>query len=430
MITDQTVDSIPGHKKRKTKNSQLRVVFDTNALYVTPTSVGSASDLVRPEIENLIRDSRYPDLDIHWYLPEVVRHERQYQMQTEALKLRSHINKIERLLAHNLGLTDQGLLDHVRTRIEAKMAELGLQEIGLDHAVVDWQTVIRAAEYRKPPFQAGETEKGFRDALIAEIFLQLLDKSPKTPALCRVVLVTSDALLTEAVKGRISNSQNASTLAGIDELKGLINTLVSNVGEDFIAQLKPKADRLFFVSADDKDVLFYKENVRQKLEEKFGIELKQRPEGTTFRSNGKWLIAHPNFSRKEGRKIFWTSRIEVEVDAGVTTNIAKAPVLQTSGALVSPTSYAFQAPNAMALKPTQALSWLQPVTDADLYSGSVNIAYPNFAYAPQERIITHKGSQVFEVLWSAEVTMSKDLKKSAIEQINHISLTWQPISQQ
>lgn len=187
MTADTPVSPASAVKKRKNKNPQLRVAFDTNALYVAPNSLGSASDLLRQEIAVLIRESNYPDLDILWYLPEVVRHERQYQMQAEALKLRPAINKIERLLGHNLALTDQVLLDHVEIKLEEKAAEFGLQELRLDHAVVDWPALIRAAEYRKPPFGPGEKEKGFRDALVAESFLQLVENSPKTAALCRVV---------------------------------------------------------------------------------------------------------------------------------------------------------------------------------------------------------------------------------------------------
>ena len=75
----------PSKRSRRLGRSELRVVIDTNALYVTPTSIGSASDLVRTEIATIISEAKYPDLEISWYIPEIVRHERQYQMQTEAL---------------------------------------------------------------------------------------------------------------------------------------------------------------------------------------------------------------------------------------------------------------------------------------------------------------------------------------------------------
>src|SRR5260370_4340984 len=314
MSNDSPPDSRSEKKKRRARKSQLKVVIDTNALYT-----GSASDLVRQEIAHVIMDAKYPDLDILWYLPEIVRHERQYQMQAEALKFRSSISRIERLLGHNLALTDAVLLDRVRTKIEEKENELGLQEIKLDHNLVDWPRLIHDAAYRNPPFEAGEKEKGFRDALVAESFLQLLASSPRTPDLCRVVLVTSDGTLTQAVKERIADSPNASVLASVEELKGLINTIVSNVGEDFIALLKPKAAKLFFVSSDDKDVHIYKEKIVARLKDKISSDLEAKPPGAAYRENGTWRIDRPNFSRKEGRRIFWTSRIEVVLDAGTVT---------------------------------------------------------------------------------------------------------------
>ena len=150
-------------------------------------------------------------------------------------------------------------MDHVRTKIDEKKVQLGLQELTLDHKSVDWPALIHAGEYRIPPFEAGDKEKGFRDAIVAECFLQLVANSPKTPAICRVVLVTSDGLLSQAVNARIAGLPNAHVLSNIEELKGLINTVVSNAGEEFISQLKPKAAKLFFVSADEKDTLYYKE---------------------------------------------------------------------------------------------------------------------------------------------------------------------------
>src|SRR5579859_1226277 len=94
--------------KRRKHLPQLKVVFDTNILITD-----SASDLVRQEAVNLIKESKFPDLEIQWYLPEMVRHERQYQMQKRALALLPHIAKVERLLGHNLAINDQLLVDSV-----------------------------------------------------------------------------------------------------------------------------------------------------------------------------------------------------------------------------------------------------------------------------------------------------------------------------
>lgn len=415
------------HKRRRSAKPELRVIFDTNALYVTPTSIGSASDLVRQEIVELIAAAKYPDLEILWYLPEIVRHERQYQMQAEALKLRSAINKIERLLSHNLALTDQALLDHVAKKIDDKEKELGLRELKVDHVKVDWAAVTHAASYRLPPFAPGEKEKGFRDAIVAEAFMQLVSESPKTAKVCRVILITSDELLTHAVRERISGLANAAVLSNIEELKGLINTLVSNVNEEFIATLKPKAAKLFFTSSADKDALYYKEKIRERITEKFERELSGRPEGTAYRKNGRWLLSQPNFARKEGKRIFWTSRITIEVEAG---NLVSEPpsfasalsLLQSSYAPAKPA--AGQQPSLLELFKTPASSLPTTAWSADPYTTYLS----SLGEPPEKRVATHKGTDTYEILWSAEVTLAKELKRTDIEDIIHVELDCQPIS--
>jgi PIN domain len=419
MSVDLPTDSQP-KKKQRAKKSQLKVVFDTNALYVTPNNIGSASDLVRQEIANVISEARYPDLEILWHLPEIVRHERQYQMQAEALKLRPAINKIERLLNHNLALTDQLLESHVKTKIEEKEQQLGLQEIKLDHNLIDWSNIIYAAAYRKPPFEAGEKEKGFRDALVAESFLQLLAVSTKTPNLCRVVLITSDTLLAQAVKERIANLRNASVLSNLEELKGLINTIVSNVEEDFIAQIKPKAAKLFFVSSEEKETLIYKENIQQRLREKFKSELETKPQGTTFRENGTWRIDWPNFSRKDGRRVYWISRIEIELEAGTVTNDDRAEKGSYLSNLVSSVG-------GSALGSPQPLANYSGLTNLNMAALSGFYGTTPMAFASEKKVITHRGADIFEVQWSTEVTLSKNLKKPVIDDIVHVELSCQPI---
>jgi len=419
-------------KKARHQNPQLRVVFDTNALYVTPTSIGSASDLVRKEIADLIAEAKYPDLDILWYFPEIVRHERQYQMQTEALKLRSAINKIERLLSHNLALTDKVLSDHVERKINESEGTLGLQEIKLDHNKVDWGVLINAASYRLPPFSAGEKEKGFRDAIVAESFIQLVAESPKTPRICRLVLVTSDELLSKAVDNRISGLPNASVLPGIDELKGLINTLVSDVDEEFIAGLIPKATKLFFTLSDSKNTqLFYKEDVQSQIREKFKRELAAHPEGTTFRSNGTWTINYPNFSRKEGKRIFWTSRIDIDAEVGNVT-IERESI----GAVNMPSlkdMYEGQVIFGESEKPQPIVhGWIQPPNYISVPVAGTRVLSPSgwytTTYPKENKVVTQKGKDVYEVLWSAEVTQAKMLKKERIEGIRHVEVNWQPVS--
>jgi len=53
---------------------------------------------------------------------------------------------------------------------------------------------------------------------------------------------------------------------------------------------------------------------------------------------------------------------------------------------------------------------------------------PQTVFASAKRIISHKGKDIYEVQWSTEVTMSKELKKPVLQDIVHVELSCQPIS--
>lgn len=194
-------------KKKKHTPKQLRAVFDTNALYV-----GSATEVIKLEIVDLIRGSIFPDLHITWYLPTVVRHERQYQMQEEASKLLPAIVKLEELLGNKLAIAKEHLLERVANKIESRLNTLGVPELKLDNTRVDLSQLALDATYRRPPFQIGEKEKGFRDALLVESFVQLVEESPKTAQSARIVLISNDKLVKTAVEARLSKSVNVHVL--------------------------------------------------------------------------------------------------------------------------------------------------------------------------------------------------------------------------
>lgn len=416
----------PNHRKQP--KPQLRVVFDTNVLYT-----GSASDLVRQEVAALVKDGVFPDLEIKWYLPQLVRHERQYQMQKRALELLPSIAKMEKLLGHNLAITEQVVIERVEKAVSQRHDELNFVSLPLDYTRVDWNQVALDAAFRRPPFQDGETEKGFRDRLIVESFLQLVADSPKTPKVCRVVLVSGDKLLAETVEARTGESTNTSAVSTLEELKGLINTLVSQVDETFLASLKPKAEKLFFIPKEES-TLFYKEQIREKLRHKFAAELAAPPQGATSRTNGTWVVRAPNFVKKTGRRIHWASRLVVEAEAS-----KEAPQSPLVGSyLGEPPSAGFysESPafNNLYLKQNAFLNLKQQTYDTK-FSPLSTLLEPEsvslndmLAISTASMLKTHKGIDVYEVLWSADVTTSRELRRPTIDGINHVGPTWEQVT--
>ena len=227
---------------RRPRQSELKVVFDTSVLYTK-----EASDLFKPEVAEMINENRDSgDLVINWYLPEVVRHERQYQMYQSAYELLGPVQKLEKVLGHNLNITQENLEQRVKSVIDEKLSSFNIQVLRLETSEVNWHGMMLDSAYRRAPFQGGQKEKGFRDALVAEAFVQLVSQSPSTPRVCRIVLVCADNLLIQALRNRLPTADNVRIVKTLEELKGLINTLASEVDEKFIGEIAEKAGKLFF----------------------------------------------------------------------------------------------------------------------------------------------------------------------------------------
>jgi hypothetical protein len=352
-------------------------------------------------------------------------------MQKRALELLPPIAKVERLLGHNLAINEQILVDSVEKVVSQRLEELGLLSLALDDNKVDWHRLALDAAYRRPPFKDGETEKGFRDRIIVESFLQLVDDSPKTPNICRIVLVSGDGLVAQTVKARIAGSTNCAVLTTLEELKGLINTLVSQVDEAFLALLKPKADKLFFIPKDES-TLYYKEHIREKLREKFATELAAPPPGATSRTNGTWGISAPNFVKKTGRRIQWTSRIAVEAEASKT--VSHSPAIESSSLQIAPTvnrlKYYTGISDLLASQgPPEVLTIGRPIQLSTLANTEgLNLENSLMAIGPSSSVTTHKGVDVYEVLWSTDVTTSRELRRPSIDEIRHGEPTWEQVA--
>lgn len=160
------------------KYSELRVIFDTNSLYTS-----SASSLFNAKILSLIDEySNVADLKIAWYLPDVVVTEREYQMLARGKQLLPTIQKLEKLLGHNLNITEEIIHGRIKSTIKQQMDARSINTIELDTSKVDWEAVIHNALYRVPPFENGEKEKGFRDALAGKPLCSLLNHLQRLPS--------------------------------------------------------------------------------------------------------------------------------------------------------------------------------------------------------------------------------------------------------
>ena len=423
------------------RNRELRVVLDTNALFT-----GSASYFLRKEVSDLIEQhSGLPDLTIRWCVPEIVRHERQFQMLQEALRLLPSVEKLERILGHNLNITKEILETRVNEVIDRQIEQYRIVIENLSPGEVDWTRLMLDAAYRRPPFQHGEKEKGFRDALILETFVQIASASPTSPATARVVLVSSDQLLRNAAETRLSASTNVHVLESVDALKGLINTLGSTVDEQFIAAIRDKAQHLFY-KPSDKNTLYYKASVHAALKEALKEAKLQLPSGAERYTVDEWTINPPRFVSKQGQRIFWSTRFQARLKAVksppavewqrasiIPTGSIESPtidsyVLGSTG--LSPTVDSLLGPtgpsptvNSYVLGPTglsptaNIIGWKSPST-----SGWVP-AVAGILGGENDQLVGY-GTALLDVSWSLAVATSGTLTKPRLESVSYIETVW------
>ncbi len=385
----------------KKKIPELRVVFDTSVLF---TQV--VYDLMKIDVKKLIEaNSKHPDLSIRWYLPSIVVDERRYQMYSKALELQPTIVKLEKLLGHNLNITDDILSARVDEAIEKQLAEMGILKLEIDTTTIDWKDLIHRAVYRNPPFNPGDHEKGFRDALIAESFLQLVKQSPSTPSICRLAIVTNDELLKQFIADRLKDAKNVRVLTNVGDLGSLINTLVSTVTEEFVNKLKEKAKEIFFQKENNMS-LYYKESIFEKIKEKYGQELQQVPNKDLYRENGTWWIADPVFVKKDRQTIYWMTPINIDVKL-----------------------FKYEWPEATSLSAVSlnALNLPPGAFSSGYSSGFVNAALGQHNLQPgllsavpaitAKRTDIAKGQSRFEVHWQAKIMQNRKLTTPRVDNI-------------
>lgn len=392
----------------KTKSPEIRVFFDSNALY---TKV--ASDLFNAAIAELIKsESNRSDVHVSWHVSDVVIKERQYQMQKFANELFPSIEKLEKLLGHNLGITSDILEKRIENCILEQTKKYKLQVLGLDLSNVDLSQIIHRSCYRLAPFSAGENEKGFRDAIIAEIFFQFVKVSPKSSLNCKIIFLTQDGDLKKHIEVEMKDKKNVIVLSKVDELIGLINTLASEVDEDTIKKYQELAE-IFFFDSKNKTGFFYKEKIKEVVSQQYKSELLLCPTGGRFeRKNLTWYVSRPQFVKKNRMCVNWSTRIEV------TCEIFKEEIVQSSSLFQSDANFSM----LNNLLPESSINYNDVFkSNAPMPGGGLLSAL-----MPKKTLVS-KGKTLFEIRWSVNIGQNKKLTRAKIDEINYTDTVWEDV---
>lgn len=391
------------HRK---KQLHVKIVFDTNALFTD-----NEYHLLSKEVADLIRTNQHHlDVEIQWHLPEVVIMERRYRMEKRALELSPSIEKVERLIGLKLNVTGEILCKQVNEAIEKQIQEFKLQPIKLDHSSVGWERLVVDSAFRRPPFSPG-TEKGFRDALVLESFLQLVEQSAASRAACRLVLVSGDELLRKAATDRVKekNRENINILSTVEELKNLINTLVSQIDEATVSELRTLAGNLFW-DFDRKKGFYESSGAMQKLQSVVAEICKTPPEGSGVARLKKYELAPPSFQKKEGGTITWSSKMDASLQA-FKLELQSPPEPAPAGSPALPHNTLL---GVLGLHPTTGIAG---AASRGLLGGTLltNVS---------TEVPTKTGAIVFDIIWTTRVTRQRKLKSPILVEVKQVETKW------
>jgi len=403
-------------KRTGNKPLEFRAVFDTSALFTN-----SAENLLSHDAADLIqRHSQHPDVKLALYLPDVVLHERQYQMQAKAESCLPAWRKLQSLLGRDLNVTEAEIQQRVQDILRQQLDRHSIQVFPLDTTKVDWKRLIDDAVNRRPPFKR-DKEAGFRDALVCETLLQIADSSPRSPGICRIALIVQDKDLRDVATGRTSDRKNVTVLASCTELSHLINTLVADVTEAFVAEIRKLASRAFYEPGDNT-TLYYRERVLDRLMPALGLELSKLPSGATRSEITRYSIGLPSFVRKKGQRVFWATRISIEAKA--VRELRPPPPFVDVG-YGSPAFWGSDVITSAA-----AADVAPPASQSSPDLGAGVLWQPTLAgqiWVPPRSLVeavAAVGRWVFEVSWSVEHRPDRTLGKPRIDNIELAEGSW------
>lgn len=281
-----------------TLRPRLHVMLDTNALYAR----SDGDSVVAASIEQAITDPAHLALNVLWCIPQMVQMEREYHLWQNTKHAVSAAAKVPKVFANSWILDSEAVRREIRRVVTSALSDLGIQIIDCDLSLVDWKSLIQAAGHRLPPFDPdSEREKGFKDAIIAETFVQFckgLDHASGETAL----LVSDDMMLRQHVSARV-NGMGCRALADLASLRNELNFLASDIEAGTAEELQEQALNLL-----DQSFL---ETVSSSLTEQ--IEAKKLTAETFFIDiqPAGFRVSPPVFVTKQNRRAYFSLKITV-----------------------------------------------------------------------------------------------------------------------
>jgi hypothetical protein len=257
----------------RSRAPEFHIAFDTNFVHNEVEN-----RLLNRELSDLMLKTReFKHVRVSWYLLDIVRGERRYQMLGVAKKLIPHSERVGKLLGKDFGISLDGLKKGIDSVIEEEIKRHHLTVLVVDTAKVDWANIIECATNRAPPFEEGPKEKGFRDAIVMETFCQLVHKLSKTKRHTYIILLTGDRLLTSSVQDRLKGDNRVSVVEKLTSIQSRVNAFRSKLGEEHDIDLIIENANLLFYNKGAPESLFEVAKIGKHIRGKHRSLLSTRP---------------------------------------------------------------------------------------------------------------------------------------------------------
>lgn len=306
----------PSIRDNTRKKKSIIVFFDTNAIY----SSGKGF-LIGTKLKDIILQYKSNvDIVVKWVLPDIVKNERRYQMEQEAINLKKHINSMEKVLWKKFNIDDNFIKKKVDLIIKKEIQKLSLTEFEIKPDRVNWTDLIYKSLNRIAPFEPVEREKngkmeiigekGFRDALILENLVQFIEENKYLQDTI-IYFYCRDECLKKATESRLEINENFQIVGDIDNLKEKLSIISSNIEVELCNELKDIAKYKFY-SLNDKKTLYYKGNIRDKvINFENESEYKKLYIENARIDKYKVVVVDTIFDKRKEKRIFWVSSVKV-----------------------------------------------------------------------------------------------------------------------
>ena len=391
----------------------IHVVFDTNGLYTD-----SAHQFMRRNVSDLIKTPPNSSLDVYWYVPPVVRLEREYQMLDKAKESLPHLKKADRLFGTSLAATTETAHARIKELIAESIKEHGIEVPEFDARAVDLGRIVELAVFRLPPFEAGDREKGFRDAVVMETFCQL-HKTLNLSGPNQLVLITSDRLLTTAVTERLGNFPAVVVHKNIE---ALATSLVA-----FSAELDPKdARELVRLARAFLEEKMTVGRLHAILFERYGTQLRTSPDGEPLSA---WQITLGDtalFAKQATKLTFQTT---VLVYSQTTRPVHSLPFVQITD--IGPNSALTTMGTSTGIVP-QSSTTITASSDtpgAGTIFGTISSVPSSIGFSGPTgttgsvSVLTNIGQHILNIRWSATLSDSK-LDEFELIDVGYEGVVW------